>query len=369
MHKITFAATLVLVTASSLMAQVSFDSALHGCQAGKICDLTSYSGSTTLYVLTEVDIPANTVVKLPDAVILTSAVIRVAQGSSLVGAPITPAGNIPLMGPPPKTPPQIPPVAPTLGTIIKANTNFPAGAVVELDGGGNLLQDLTVDGDGYPTFGSNIGGPNRGLSFVDIFINRATSTMLTRVLASRSPQHGILIFSDPIASNGNQSCCAKFDHVFADFNGSDGILANNTADIFISMSEFENNVQTGVELFDSPAWRIEHSDMGGNGNDGIRAVQTVQNGFAGLQIIIGNQFGNNFGDDIEILNGSSNNLISSNAFIGNSGNFLRKPSAYGVFLGSSANNSVTGNAFSGSPYGCVYSTNNSNLLFNLCNAQ
>jgi hypothetical protein len=145
-------------------------------------------------------------------------------------------------------------------------------------------------------------------------------------------------------------------------NGQAGLHLANTADVFVSVSEFEGNGTFGIEINNSPTARIEHSDLGGNAQDGIIMYGTGKALQSNKQIIVGNQFGNNFRYDINVVgfdygqkkHASTGNLISSNGFIGSD----KRPAGYAaIHIVDSGDNTVVGNTFaatSAHPYSsCV----------------
>jgi hypothetical protein len=223
-------------------------------------------------------------------------------------------------------------------TVIKAADNTALAAVVQVDGALAVLQDLTVDGN-------KKGAPKGGTA---ILVNNASRVEMFRVTAQNAPTHGIEIYS----SDHNESCCAKLSKIMAIANGQAGLHLANTADVSISLSEFENNGTFGIELNDSPTTRIEHSDMGGNALDGIRIYGTGSSRLqAHRQIITGNQFGNNGRFDINISGYddaqkryvSTGNLISSNEFIGSP----TRPAGYeAIHIVNSGENTIVANTFS-----------------------
>jgi Right handed beta helix region len=178
-----------------------------------------------------------------------------------------------------------------------------------------------------------------------------------RVTAQNAPGYGVELYSSP----RNESCCAKLQKVMAIANGQAGLHLANTADVFISLSEFENNGTFGIELNNSPTARIEHSDLGGNALDGIRIYGTAGSPLQShRQMIVGNQFGNNGRYDIAIAGFdeagrrqvSTGNLISSNEFIGSP----TRPAGYeAIHIVDSGDNTIVGNTFS-APQGHPYSS-------------
>jgi hypothetical protein len=151
-----------------------------------------------------------------------------------------------------------------------------------------LLQDLFVDGC--------------------VVVDRAGRVDMLRVRVQGCAGDGITFLSDP-NPNGNQSCCGKLDHVIAHSNGGAGLKLMNTADIFISSSEFERNQDCGIRLVNSPTARIVSSDFGGNVICGLFADPTSH-----MTMLSNSQWGNNQGDDLVLQ--SQNNIVSGDEFIG-----------------------------------------------------
>ena len=192
--------------------------------------------------------------------------------------------------------------------------------------------------------GNKKGAPKGG---VGVLVNAANRAEIFRLTAQNAPGNGIELYS----TERNESCCAKLTKVMAIANGQAGLHLANTADVFISLSEFENSGTFGIELNNSPTTRIEHSDIGGNALDGIRVYG---NGSSRLQsnrqIITGNQFGNNRRYDISIAGYdyatkryvSTGNLISSNEFIGSP---TRPPGYEAIHIVDSGENTIVANTF------------------------
>jgi len=149
-----------------------------------------------------------------------------------------------------------------------------------------LLQDLVVDGC--------------------IIIDRANRIELQRVWVQHCNNDGIQMISDP---GKQQSCCAKLDHVMSINNAGSGLHLMHTADVFISMSEFENNSHYGVELTDSPTARIAQTDFGGNILGGLYADD-----HSWLTMLSNNQYGNNRGDDLTLF--GHDTIVTGQEFIG-----------------------------------------------------
>lgn len=223
-------------------------------------------------------------------------------------------------------------------TVIKAADNTSLAAVVQVDGSLAVLQDLTVDGN-------KKGAPKGGAA---ILVNAANRVEMFRVTAQNAAGYGIELYS----TERNESCCAKLSKIMAIGNGLAGLHLANTADVFISLSEFEENGTFGIELNNSPTARIQHSDVGGSALDGIRVYGTGSSRLqSNRQIILGNQFGNNGHYDISIAGYdtagkryvSTGHLISSNAFIGSP----TRPAGYeAIHIVDSGENTIFGNTFS-----------------------
>src|SRR5215467_12367764 len=264
---------------------------------GGICDARELSGQQTASAGFTVGQPAKPVeLMLGPVTLSTKGTIYVQTKSSIVG--VAAAMGIGFEQSP---------------SVIKAADNTSLAAVVQVDGFLAVLQDLTVDGN-------KKGAPQGGVS---ILVNKANRAEMFRVTAQNAPTFGFQFYS----SDKDESCCAKLSKIMAIANGQAGLHLANTADVLISLSEFENNGTHGIELNNSPTARIEHSDLGGNAQDGIILYGTSSSPLqSNKQIIVGNQFGNNTRYDINVVgldpasrkHASTGNLISSNGFIGSS---------------------------------------------------
>jgi hypothetical protein len=307
---------------------------------GGVCDARELSGKQTSasgFTVGEAEKPVQ--LMLGPVTLATKATIHVQARSSITGMPAS-------MG---------------IGTIqspsmIQAADGSTLAAVVQMDGVLSALQDITVDGN-------KKGAPQGG---VGIMVNQAARAEMFRVTAQNAPKYGIQIYS-----TNNESCCAKLSKIMAIANGQAGLHLANTADVFVSVSEFEDNGTYGIELNNSPTARIEHSDMGGNLQDGIIMYGTGSSPLqSNKQIIVGNQFGNNGRYDIHVRgfdttgkkHVSTGNLISSNGFIGSS---RRPPGFAAIQVVDSGENTIVGNNFSATsahPYSaCVNITGDREL--------
>ncbi len=274
----------VLIVAIPVWSQCSdpnFDANLRACaqNANSVCDFSNVTGSCTINPSPLGDhtlqIATHTIVKLNHTVVIfTNDVIKLAQASVLMSANPSATGS---------------------AAQIHAVANFLPGAVIELDTGQNVLQDISVEGHREL---------NAGKSFVNIFVNKASRVELTRVRTEQCPQHGILIFSDA-GAGGNQSTGAKLINVESWNNNGSGILSNNTADVFVSLSEMASNGQNGFYLLNSVAWRIEHSDSGHNTGDGITGDAA-----SGDQILVGDQFAFNTAKGFNLSPNTGNLVVS-----------------------------------------------------------
>jgi Right handed beta helix region len=287
---------------------------------GGVCDARELSGHQTAASGFTVGTPNKPVeLILGPVTLITGAAIYVQAKSSIVGMP---AGSG--IG------------SDQSATVIKAGDNTAVSAVVQVDGPLAVLQDLTVDGN-------KTNAPRGGAA---ILVNAANRVEMFRVTAQNAAGYGIEIYS----TERNESCCAKLSKVMAIANRQAGLHLANTADVFVSLSEFENNGTFGIELNNSPTTRIEHSDVGGNTLDGIRVYGTGSSRLqSNRQIIIGNQFGNNGRYDIAIAgydgrkHVSTGNLISSNEFIGSP----TRPAGYeAIHIVDSGENTIVANTFS-----------------------
>jgi Right handed beta helix region len=288
---------------------------------GGVCDarnLTGQQSSASGFTVGSASKPVE--LMLGPVTLQTNGTIHVSAKSSIVGMP----------------------AAAGIGTdqspsVIKAADGSRLAVVVQLEGPFAVLQDVTVDGN-------KKGAPQGNVAILVLNANRVE---MFRVTAQNAPKYGIEVYSD-----NNESCCAKLSKIMAVANGGSGMHVANTADIFISMAEFENNGAHGLELNNSPTARVEHSDFGGNQGDGIRIYGSAASRLqAHKQIIVGNQFGNNAQHDINILGFddqakrpvSTGNLISSNEFIGSD----KRAAGYdAIHIVNSGANNVVGNTFS-----------------------
>ncbi len=135
------------------------------------------------------------------------------------------------------------------------------------------------------------------------------------------------------------------------FNGGDGLHLVHASDLFITESQFEANHRYGIETTNSPTLRLTHSDVGGNTEGGWYDSETAAGPWSGRQIVIGNQFGNNNGNDISWVGydasarryTSDGWVIVGNSFIGSDSRTNNTYSA--INIQDSMGNVIVGNYF------------------------
>jgi hypothetical protein len=222
-------------------------------------------------------------------------------------------------------------------TLIKARDGANLPAVVQVEGPLAVLQDVTIDGNKAKNSGRGIG----------LLVNRQSRADLTRVTVQNAPGDGIVV----VSGNKQEACCAKLTSVMAIENGQYGLHIQNSNDVFISMSEFENNGTSGVDLDGASGIRIEHSDFGGNHGDGL-SVHGTSEIPSNHGIFVGNQFGNNYQSDVNIAgsNGgyaSVGHMISANVFL--SGTYRSGGKYDCIHIIDSGYNVIAGNSFFAGP--------------------
>src|SRR5215469_14705636 len=236
---------------------------------GGICDARNFSGEQRSSAGFTVGGPGK-----PVELMLGAITLNVAQGvhvqakSSIVGMPSS-SGIGSDQG----------------ATVIKAADNSGLRAVLQIEGALAVLQDLTIDGNKKAGHGSGEA----------LRVERANRVQLFRVTAQNSPGDGIAI----VSAEKQESCCAKLENVMAIANARAGLHIINSNDVFIVLSEFENNGGNGIEVESSSAMRLEQSDIGGNQAHGVNIHGSTAQPASNL-MITGNQFGNNYQTDINI---------------------------------------------------------------------
>lgn len=160
---------------------------------------------------------------------------------------------------------------------------------------------------------------NNGTAQDCIDVTDARGILLENLFIHDCKRHGGYINS----TSANLSAVPVVRHVVGYNNGTDGLRVQNTTDLVVGVfSEFEANGGNGIRLIDSPAARIEHSDVAGNALPGLFVTGTVGGQHSHLTQIVGNQFGNNVQEDI-YLDGTATgtyvtegNVITGNVFYG-----------------------------------------------------
>lgn len=218
-----------------------------------------------------------------------------------------------------------------------ANANLPA--VVDIVGTNGVLSNVTVNGNREEN--------PRGGAAIRI---TGLRTRLDHVNAIYAGTDGIQL-GNPGGPPSAQA--SKLDHIMAEFNGRDGISVTNSWDVFIGEeSEFENNMQDGIQVVDAGTVRISHIDVGGNHHYGVSESCTKSSpGAAAGDLILATQFGGNRFDDIHIEGWAPDGPCKStrgNAIIGNQ--FISSPSTKRtpnsvdtIFIQDSGYNAITGN--------------------------
>lgn len=262
------------------------------------CQIQVASGTYTLSTATSIG--GGVAVQFAAGVSVTqSAGITMAANSSMFGPPVAMAVN---------TTPLV---------QFKQGNTVNLAAMVTVNGNYVKISDIGLDGN----LANNLtAGPN-------ILVNNALRADLSGVTSGNSNSNGLRVFS---TGTSNASGALKLFHFMAYQNKGSGVSCQGSADAYVSNSEFETNKLHGIDLSDCPTWRIEHNDFGANGQSGGNGLN-VSCTFAGVQsnleIIIGNQFGNQYQNDLVIAGYNTNpcaigHIIADNSFIGSS---LRTP--------------------------------------------
>jgi hypothetical protein len=258
-------------------------------------------------------------------------VLRLIQGGTYTtSGNITFGASAGIAGPPSGMSPNSNSAA---ATIKQANgANLPVFITLKQQ---SFLQDITIDGNQ---------DHNKGTVCVQAIGIRTTFEGVNVV---NCPSHNIKLGS----SGTNVAAAAKILKVMSLDSGGSALYIENTSDIFINESEFENAKRYGIEATNGAAIRMTNSDVGGDILGGINATCTQAALAVGLSsidwIITGNQFGNNFGPDIDATGTGPSYCLYGWTIVGNS---LIGPSAGAsdntydsIHLDSGGRNTVTGN--------------------------
>lgn len=253
-------------------------------------------------------------------------------------------------------------VGPNAGMGISScgGVGSPAGVVtLQMANGANLAELVHITGGNSAIYGVALDGnaANNTSAGPNILVDNATRVDLDYVVTSNARTNGVSIISD---GNTNKSGSGKLFKLMACQNVGDGIYSSGSADGFMTDSETESNGGNGVELFNSPTWRIIHNDFGGNGQSGgcgLKIYGTASGVHANGQIVVANQFGNQFQNDICIagydpvgngITSYSNNLVA-NSFAGSSFRTPANTWSDLALVDGGGNDAISGNVFTASP--------------------
>jgi hypothetical protein len=204
-------------------------------------------------------------------------------------------------------------------TTLLAGNNANLTAVIQIGGPGAssgfgaVLQDVVVDGN------KSMGGTSlEGTGAAVQILRPAENVDITRVTVQNSNSNGLAISYtsgtklDKLMAINNRYNGLRIDGYLSSSSGCD----RNANDVFITMSAFENNGESGVVLNGAGAMRVSSSDFGGNKKFGIYSFDNNAAppgcsavSVGGYHIITGNQFGNNTQYDL-VLAGTGGGKIS-----------------------------------------------------------
>lgn len=259
-----------------------------------------YSGGEILQSIT---IPDSTILLLGNHTYYTSSPISLGYHASIVGLPGGDSINS------------------RKGSIIVAKDGAELSNIVIMLGVNSKIQDLVVDGN------KTLNGTKNG---VGIRVKGERVTIQNSTVQSVDGD-GIYFETTGIVS--------KLHLVMSIFNTGHGLRADDCNDLFILQSEFEVNGKSGIFLFGSEGVRIEHSDISGNKEFGLVAYNSYTR-YAGYQIIIGNQFGNNKQNDLVLAGYSGHNIVQGNLFLGS---IYKVAGQVAIQLWNNKGNSIIGN--------------------------
>lgn len=227
--------------------------------------------------------------------------------------------------------------------------SLPAVVTLQMANSANLAELIDITGGNAVIHGIALNGnaSNNASAGPNIYVNGALRVTIEHVVTSNSVSHGISMYS---SGTSNASGSGKLFRVMSCQNGGDGVFSQGTADWYVSNSEFESNTSNGIELSDSPTWRVEHNDLGYNGGQGIYVYGSGTGLGANGEIIVGNQFASAKNDiDISGWGQSSSVQVSRmNVIVGNEfyGCSLRRDATYdGIYIQDSGDNVVGPNTF------------------------
>lgn len=240
-------------------------------------------------------IPDNTQLLLGYGTYSIKAVITMGGQSSIVGMP---TGSTTGLGG-------------ASGTYLQAGADI--NNLISINGNHSVLQNLIIDGN------------KANYSISNGVIVNGGRAWLNSITVQKFSGNGILLKSGSAAS--------KIFNVMAISNGQTGLFVKSD-DLFITQSTFENNGYDGLTL-DASGLRVTNSDFGGNQRFGFYSVN-----LSGVNIIDGNQFGNNCLTDLYLSGSTGHNIISDNAFIGSG---CRQDGQSAIFMQQNYGNVISGN--------------------------
>lgn len=177
-------------------------------------------------------------------------------------------------------------------SIIKAANSTNLATMINLAGVGAALKELGIDANKS----NNSGAGNAILAsarFVDI----------NHLSIINAKGKGVYV-----TASSNNAAAGHIRSSFVCGADGNGMEIFQTGDWFVEDTQFENNEGIGLNLDCAPAPRVHGGDVGGNGHNSGGAVKPGMRiqcksgpGFSGIgAIVVGTQFGNNWGNQIEI---------------------------------------------------------------------
>jgi hypothetical protein len=211
------------------------------------------------------------------------------------------------------------------------NVIFDSGSIQELE--------IVANRDGNPAGLDGIYTEKREVLIRDVKVTSAT-------------RHNIYVKSTTTTSNSG--ALPRLFTVLSYQAGEAGLRVEDATDLWVSDScEFEDNGTYGIHLHNSAGSRILNSDLAQN-RDHALFVEGVTGGIGSHQIlVVGNQFGQNYKEDIFIAGHddagytSIANVISGNQFWGGKNRADNDTAA--IILQDTLSNVVSGNVFQSIP--------------------
>jgi len=280
-----------------------------------------------------VDQNAGTFIRTPVVVADSTQVLRFVQGGIyLMAAPMDVShlagsgfGGVTLVGRAPVVLVQVD--GANLPYLVRAA--FDAGSVRDIHLVGNKASN--------PNALDVITTAKRGVFFENLFINTAK-------------RHGIYVKS----TTPNSAVGARFSGVCLHQNGEAGLRVEEATDPWVlGGCLFEENGTHGIHLSDAAGARIFHSDFAKNTLPGLYIQGTTGKAGSNQVMVIGNQFGQNYKEDIMIVGHDGNgyvsvaNIIGPNQFWGGANRTGNASDS--ILLLNTMQNVVSGNVFSSAP--------------------